>query len=76
MNSLRVEALMIGQVEQCFKYFTADFGGAWLTRHTEMIAATGNFHIQAVFDLSKVFVELAAEVGQTLVIGGFENDIP
>ena len=50
MNSLRVEALMIGQVEQCFQYVTADFGGAWFARHTEMIAATGNFHIQAVFD--------------------------
>jgi hypothetical protein len=41
-----------------------------------VIAATGYFHTQAGFDLSKMFVELAAEVGQTLVIGGLENDIP
>ena len=61
--------------EQCFEYFTADFGGAWLAGHTKMIAATGNFHVQAGFDLSKVFIELAAEVGQALVIGGLENDI-
>ena len=76
MNSLRIEVLMAGQFEQCFQDVTTDFGGTRLARHTEMIAPTGNFHIQTIFDLSKVFIELAAEVGQTLVIGGFENDIP
>jgi len=26
--------------------------------------------------LSKMFVKLAAEVGQSLIVGGLENDVP
>jgi len=76
MNSFGIEALMAGQFEQCFKHITADLGGAWLACHAKMIAPAGDFHVQTIFDLSKVFIKLAAEVSQTLIVGGFENDIP
>jgi hypothetical protein len=41
-----------------------------------VVATTGDFDAQARFNLSKMFVELAAEVGQTLIIGGLKNDVP
>jgi hypothetical protein len=35
------------------------------------IAAIIDLHAQALLDLAQMFVELATEVGQPLVIGGF-----
>ncbi len=76
MYALRIKTFTVGQCEKCFNHVTADLGGAGPAGHAKMIAATGNLNIQASFDLSKVFVELAAEVGQTFVIGGLEYDVP
>lgn len=76
MNALRVEALVTGQFEQGFEHITADFRSAWPPGHTKVIAATGNFNVEAVLNLAKVLVELAAEIGQTLIVGGLENEIP
>ena len=41
-----------------------------------MIAATGNLHVEAAFYLLQVLIELAAKVGQALIVGGLEDDIP
>ena len=76
MNTFRVEALVPRQFKQRFEDITTCFGGTRPPSHTKVIATTGNFHIQAVFDLSKVLIELAAQVGQTLIVGGLENDVP
>ena len=76
VHALRIESLATRQFKQRFEDIATCFRRTWLTCNTEVIAATGYFHSQAGFDLSKMFVELAAEVGQTLVIGGLENDVP
>jgi hypothetical protein len=41
-----------------------------------MVAEAGDLDIEAAFDLPQVFIELATEIGQTVVVGGLENDIP
>ncbi len=76
MNALGVEALVTGQFEQGFEYIAANFRSAWPPRYTKVVAPTGDFNVQSALNLAKVLVELAAEIGQTLVIGGLENDVP
>ena len=53
-----------------------DLRGARLPGDTKTIAATGNFNIEATFDLSQVFVELAAKIGQATIVGGLEDYVP
>ncbi len=76
MHALRIEALVTGQFEQGFEYITADFGSARPPCDAKVIAPTGDFNVKATLNLAKVLVELAAEVGQTLIVGRLENDIP
>jgi len=76
VNAFRIKSLPIRQFEQGLEYITADLGIDRSPCHAEVVATAGNLHTQACFYLSKVFVELAAEVGQTLIIGGLKNDVP
>ncbi len=47
-----------------------------LPRNTKAIATTGDFDVQAAFDLPQVFIELAAQVGQAVIVGGLEDYVP
>jgi hypothetical protein len=76
MNAFRVEMLTARQLKKRFEDITAEFCSARPARHSEMIATTGNFHVQSILDLSNVLIKLAAEIGKTLIVGGFENDVP
>jgi hypothetical protein len=76
MNAFGVEALVTGQFEQGFEYIAANFRSAWPPCYTKVIAPTGDFNVQSALNLAKVLVELAAEISQTLIVGGLENDIP
>jgi hypothetical protein len=48
-------------------------GGPRLSGDSEAVSAAGDFDVQAAFDLSQVLVELSAQVGQTVVVGGFQD---
>jgi len=76
MHALGVETLVIRHFEQRQQDIAADFGSAGRTRNPESITATGNFNIEAAFDLPQVFIELAAEISKATVIGGLENYVP
>jgi hypothetical protein len=76
VNALRVESLPARQFKQRLEDITTRFRRIRSPCDAEVVTATGYFHAQAGFDLSKMFVELAAEVGQTLIVGGLENDVP
>ena len=76
MNALGVEALVTGQFEQGFEHIAANFRNTWPPRHAKVISPTGDFNVQSALNLAEVLVELAAEIGQTLIVGGLENDIP
>ena len=42
---------------------------------TEAVAAVVDLHSQPDFDLAQIFVEGPAQIGQSLVVGGFEDEI-
>ena len=47
------------------------FGAA----HAEHVAAIGDLHAEAQFDLAQMFVERAAQIGQAFAVVGFEREI-
>ena len=74
--ALGIESLAVRQCKQFFKHFAARFGSARAPGHTEVIATTRYFDIESAFNLFEMLVKLAAKVGQTLIVGGLENDVP
>jgi hypothetical protein len=67
---------VVGHFEQCVKNVTTDLGRTRLSGDAKMIATACDFYIEAAFDLPQVFIELAAEIGQTSIVGGLENYVP
>lgn len=39
-----------------------------------MISAAGDFYMEAAFDLSQMFVELSAKIGETAVVSGLQDE--
>ena len=70
VHALRIEPLFAGKLEQRFDDVTAYLGRAGRSGHAETITATGDLDVESLFDLAQVFVELTAEVGEAVVIGG------
>ena len=73
MNTLRIESLVVCHLEQRQQDVAANFRGAGRTSNPESISAAGNFNIEAAFDLPQVFIELAAEICKSAVVGGLED---
>ena len=75
MHALRIEPFASRQVEQGLDDIAADPCRARVARNAEMISPARDLDVETVLDLPQVFVELAAEIRQTLVIRGLEQDI-
>ena len=76
VHTFRVEKFTIRQLEQRFQHVATDLRRAGLSRYPKAVAATGDIHIEAAFDLPQVFVKLAAQIGQALIVGGLEDHVP
>jgi hypothetical protein len=76
VHALAVEALLVRKLKQRTYDIGAQLGGARLTGDSESVSTAGDFDLQAAFDLSQVLVELSAQIGQTVVVGGFQDDVP
>jgi hypothetical protein len=76
MHAFRIESLAICHLEQRLQNVAAYLRRARLPSDTKTIATTGNLDIEAAFDLPQVFIKLAAKVGQALVIGRLEDQVP
>ena len=76
MHALRVEVLATRQLEQGAQHVAAGVGRTGLARDAKSIAAPRDFHVESALDLSEVFVELTAQVGEAVVVGGLENYVP
>jgi len=76
VNPLGVEMFLRRQFEQRLEYATPALGRAGLTRDAEAIAAARDFDVETTFDLAQVFIELTAEVGEAVIVGGLEDDVP
>lgn len=49
--------------------------GSAITNNTKYMSAIINFHADTPLDLAQVLIKLATEIGQLLIIGGFERKI-
>ena len=76
MHALGIEALVVGHLEERANDVAADPGGAGLAGNAKPVSTTGDFDIEPAFDLAQVLVELTAEVGEPLVVGGFQDNVP
>ena len=54
------------------QHVTSFAGRLGIARDTKMITPIVNLDIESTFYLAQVLIELAAQVGQPLVIGGFQ----
>ena len=76
VHTFRVKMLTVRQPEQRLQHVATDLCRAGLSRYAKAVAAADDIHIEAAFDLPQVFVELPAQVGQALIIGGLEDYVP
>ena len=76
MHAFRIEPFLVGHFEQSIKYVATNLGRAGLPGNPEKITATGDFDIEAAFDLPQVFIKLTAEVCKAAVIGWLEDYVP
>src|SRR5690606_2062684 len=75
VHPLGIDAFLVSELEQGAQHVRADLRRPRLPGDPEAVAAARDVHVQAAFDLSKALVELAAEIGQPLVVGGFQDDV-
>jgi hypothetical protein len=63
VHALRIEALAVRDAEKPVQHIAAELGRTRLPGDAKMVTTTGNFDIEAAFDLPQMFVELAAKIG-------------
>jgi hypothetical protein len=76
MYAFRIETLAPGDFIERAQSIAGDIGSARYPGYAKAVATTGDVDVQAALYLPQVFVELPAEVGETVVIGWLENDVP
>ena len=76
MHAFGIQAFRVRHIEQTVQHVTTELRGARLPGDTKMIATACDINIEAAFNLPQVFIELAAKIGQTSIVGGLENDVP
>ena len=72
----RIQVLASGKLEQRLEHSPALLGRSRWPGYTKAVAATGNLDVETTFDLTQVFIKLSTQVGQTIIVGGLENDVP
>ena len=76
MHALGVQPFTVCQAKQGLNNVFSDLRSARIPGDAKLVSAAGDFHIEAAFDLAYVFVKLSAEIGKTVVIGGFQDQVP
>jgi len=75
MYPLRVQTFVYRHIEKGPNHVTAGFRSTRFSGYAETVATAGDFNIEAAFDLAEMLVKLAAEVGQTTIVDGFQDDV-
>jgi hypothetical protein len=76
MHAFGIESFAVRQREQTGEHVATNLGGPGLPRDTKAVSAARDLDIEAAFDLPQVFIKLTAQVGEAVVIGGLENNVP
>ena len=75
MYALAVQPFTVSQFEKGSNDVHADLRGTRITGDPEAISSAGYVDLEAAFYLPQVFIKLAAKIGQTVIIGGFQDDV-
>ena len=75
MYPFRVQTFVYRHIEEGPNHVTTGFRSTRSSGYAETVATAGDFNIEAAFDLAEVLVKLAAEVGQTTIVDGFQDDV-
>ncbi len=75
MHTLGIQALTIRQAKQRLNDVFSDLRSTRIPGDAKLVSAAGDFYIEAAFNLAYVFVKLSAEIGKTVVIGGFQDQV-
>ena len=76
MHAFRIKAFISGQFVKGFNNVTANFCGTRPPGYLETISTAGDLYVEAAFDLSQVFIKLSAKIGETVIVGGLQDDVP
>jgi hypothetical protein len=76
MHAFRIEPFLVGHFEQPVQDIATNLGCTRLSGNPKTITATGDFDVEAAFNLPQVFIKLAAEVCKATVIGWLEDYVP
>lgn len=76
MDPLRVKSLAIGHAKKGSNYVAPNPGSTGISGYAKKVSAAGDFYLQAAFDLSQMLIKLPAEIGETVVVGGLQDDVP
>ena len=74
--TLRIQSLVIGHFKEQQQNVAAHLCGARPPGNPKAVAVAGDFDTQAAFDLTQMFIKLAAKICKAAVIGGLENYVP
>ncbi len=75
MHALGIQVLTICQAKQGLNDVFSNLRSTRIPGDAKLVSAAGDFYIEAAFDLAYVLVELSAEIGKTVVIGGFQDQV-
>ena len=76
MHAFPIETFLAREFEQRLDNIGAELDCTRVSGDSKMTAATRDLDAEPVFDLSQVFVELAAKIGQAFIVGRFQDDVP
>ena len=76
MHALGIQSLTICQAKQRLNEVLSDLRGTRLTGDAKLVSAAGDFYVEAALDLANVLVKLSAEIGKTVIICGFQDQVP
>lgn len=75
MHPFRVQTFVNRHFEKGLNHVTTGFRRTRFSGDAEKVATAGDFNIEAAFDLAQMLIKLTAEVGETTVVGGFQDDV-
>ena len=75
VNLAWIQYLVSGFRIQVSQHFLGRLHGTAIADDTKCIASIIYLHPETAFNLAQVIIELTAQVGKPLIIGGFENNI-
>ncbi len=75
MHALGIQPLTICHAKQGLNDVFSDLRSTRIAGDAKLVSTGGDIYIEAAFDLAYVLIKLSAEIGKTVVIGGFQNQV-